>query len=196
MTVGAQQNALRNLRPGTLERPRQPALAERERFVGTVHVVELQGTQVAGVAADRTAPARLRDEDLLDPPPASRHRLAVAEPAAVPPDLSCADEHLPTVNAALAKEARRPGCIPPRVAGGLRPHAVLREPVTHGRGTAIQLGGELPDRESSLHERLKLCASDRPARLMPSRVLRQEAVLVDPVGDGRGALPASRAMDS
>ena len=83
VTVRAQKLTFRGLRPRGRERPRQPSGTQAEPFRARITVMELQGGDVAVVAADNTPAAGLRDKNLLDPPPPMRDAVGSALGASV-----------------------------------------------------------------------------------------------------------------
>ena len=78
--------------------------------------------------------------------------------------------------------------VAPRVAGRGGLELVSAQPVADGRRTPVEACGDLPDRQALLDQREQRVAADRPAGGVPRRVLRDEAVLVDPVADRRRVL--------
>ena len=69
VTVGAEEDALRDLRSQASESPGVTALGEMELLLVRVQVMELKGCRVLAETAERTGASRLFDQDSLDVPP-------------------------------------------------------------------------------------------------------------------------------
>src|SRR5689334_15700796 len=105
-------------------------------------MMELQCSDEPVVPADRARPTRLFDEDPLDLAPPAADALAVASRAAQPTVGPSHVTHDPVRPAAHLLLLARP--IAPASRAG-RLEAVEREPVPHGRRTAIDRRGDLGD---------------------------------------------------
>jgi hypothetical protein len=83
VAVGAQQDALSRLLARVSDTPRSSVARQPESLLSTVYVVELQCGDTAAIATDAAAPARLLDEDPLEPSTAVGDVFLAAELAPV-----------------------------------------------------------------------------------------------------------------
>src|SRR5688500_8725532 len=108
MTVRAQQDALRGFIPCSLQRPRDPAIGQREALPRRLEMMELQRPDGAVVTADRAGAARLGDQCPLDGAPPAVDCLHPAETTAKAV-LAPADEERQTVHRAGRLDRLRTG---------------------------------------------------------------------------------------
>lgn len=147
----------------------------------------MESAGIPVVSAEAAAPAGLGDEPAL-------RSLSPLDNALLSAGLA------PVVAPALAHERGLTVCAASsnRLAGsaayerltspfGLQP--VLREPMRDSRGAASELEADLLARQTVPHQDLELVARDPASRRMLGMAVRAEAVLPDPLGDGRRVLP-------
>ena len=186
MTVRAQQNTLRGLLTGPLQRPRQPARGERKALLRGIEMMELQCPDGAVVTADRAGAPRFGHQGALDPPTTAIDRVHSALPAAEAM-VATSDEHRDAVNRAVGLDCVGPARARRRRLGEpyrpRRREPVAGEPMAHGRIAPIQALCHRADREALGQELFEHLTGDRAARGVPDGVRRDQAVLIDPVSD-------------
>jgi len=147
-------------------------------------MVELERRNTAVIAASHAPAARILDEQSLHLPPTAAHRFGPAPSTAVT-TARHATEHDHSVTRAIQDAAPIASgeCLPPF--GPLRRQAVLGEPVPDRGSAAIDLAGDLDDRQTGRHQLRQPVASDRALRSVPFLIDGSKSVLGDPVPDGR-----------
>jgi hypothetical protein len=183
MAVGTQEHALHDLLPSLRQRARQPATRQRERLLSRVDVVKLQRSRVSRVTAEPACAAGLAYEDLLDAPPTVAHRLDPAPLAPIAPRRRSHPRRPAVVPALAYDRGLSPGSRPSFRAHGLK--IELRQPVTDGRRAHAEFPGDRTDRPACFDQRSQLGAVDPATVGVLWRVPGSQAVLVDPVRDGR-----------
>jgi hypothetical protein len=116
MTVGTEEDALRDLGARSFERQCSPDGGDREAFLGRVDVMELQGAEVPVIAAKSASAARLGHELGLHAAAPAGDRLRPAAEASVRRIGASLRELGPAVG--LAAKCRRSEAFAPRLVGG------------------------------------------------------------------------------
>jgi len=147
VAVRAHERAFAGLLASLGQRPREPGVGQREALAPRLEVMELERSHVPVVSAERAAATGLRDQDLLHPPTAQRHRLRAA-PQAPPPAVAATDERRLTVD--RAAQLRPLGRCQAATPASLRSEPVMPEPLGDRLRRAAELHGDRPDGQSSL----------------------------------------------
>src|SRR4051812_48326909 len=181
----AEQDALARFRPRLLERGGHALAPEVEGLRRRIDVMELEHADAVAVAARRTSPAGVVDQDLLDPPAAVADGLDHALGAAIVRLSADPAKPRPAVARAVPHDFVGRAAVAPREPGGVRAQAVMAQPMPDRRRAALERAGDLADRHPDRDERLEVLAREGPAQRVPLRMPGAQAVLVDPVRHGR-----------
>src|SRR4051794_13897285 len=132
----AEQDALARFRPRLLERAGHALAPEVEGLRRRIDVMELEHADAVAVAARRTSPAGVVDQDLLDPPAAVADGLDHALGAAIVRLSADPAKPRPAVAGAVPPGFVARGALPPPGARGGCAAGGVAPPIAGGRGGA------------------------------------------------------------
>lgn len=144
----------------------------------------MQGADVSVVPAQHTPAAKFGDQDLLCPPSSLGHALRRAPCASGTAGSPHPAESRQAVDTAFAQRLLR--C---RTNCSLGAKAVPSQPVPHSGRAEAAVRRDLPNREASFDKVSEIRLRDRPPSCIDTSMVRGEAMLGDPVRDGRRMAP-------